>query len=229
MELLKHTFYINLEERKDRLHHIENELNKMEIKGERINAVKSKQGNIGCTLSHIRAIETAKQRGYKQVCIMEDDIKFTNPELFKKQLKKFSENIEIQWDILLLAANVAPPHQSIEDYCSRVFNAQTTGSYIVKQHMYDVLINNFKESAKLQMQNPVEKGMFNPYAIDIHWKKLQYSYFWYIITPLTVTQIQGYSDIEGQITNYDHLMLDMNKEWLYNNNNTGSRFQMKLG
>jgi len=229
MELLKHTFYINLEERKDRLHHIENELKKIGVIGERINAIKSiKQGAIGCTLSHIRAIETAKQRGYEQVCIIEDDIEFRNPELFKKQLKKFVENTEIQWDILLLSANVAPPHQSVDDYCARVFNAQTTGCYIVKQHMYDILLENFKESAKLQMQNPVEKKMFNPYAIDIHWKKLQYSYFWYIITPLTVTQIQGYSDIEGQITNYDHLMLDMNKEWLYNNN-TGSRFQMKLG
>jgi len=214
MELFKHTFFINLEERTDRLENIETHLCMMGIKGERINAVKSKQGNIGCTLSHIRAIETAKQRGYTQVCIMEDDILFTNPELFKKQIKKFSENSEINWDVLLLAGNIVAPYQTVGDYCARVYNAQTTTGYIVKKEMYDVLIENFKESAKLQMQNPVVQNTFNPYAIDIYWKKLQYQYYWYIITPLTVTQYENYSDIEGKVTNYDHLMLDMEKKWL---------------
>lgn len=227
MELFKHTFFINLEERTDRLENIEIELKKMGIKAERINAVKSKQGNIGCTLSHIRAIETAKQRNYEYVSIIEDDIFFTNPELFKKQIEKFSENIEIQWDVLLLAANVVPPYQKIGHYCARVYNAQTTTGYIVKKEMYDILLKNFKESAQLQMQNTVEKGTYNPFAIDIQWKKLQHQYFWYIITPLTVTQKENYSDIEGKVTNYDHLMLDMDKEWLFKKN-TSPPIRMNL-
>jgi GR25 family glycosyltransferase involved in LPS biosynthesis len=214
MELFKHTFFINLEERKDRLENIESHLCMMGIKGERINAVKSKQGAIGCTLSHIRAIETAKERNYEYVCIMEDDIDFTNPELFKQQLKRFSENIEINWDILLLGANVVHPYQTVGDYCARVYNAQTTTGYIVKKEMYDILLENFKESAKLQMHNPVTQNTYNPYAIDMHWKKLQYQYYWYIITPLTVTQYENYSDIEGKERNYNHLMLDMEKKWL---------------
>uniref|UniRef100_A0A6C0HSU4 Glycosyl transferase family 25 domain-containing protein n=1 Tax=viral metagenome TaxID=1070528 RepID=A0A6C0HSU4_9ZZZZ len=229
MELFEHTFFINLEERTDRLENIENELKKMGIKGERINAVKSKQGAIGCTLSHIRAIETAKQRNYPYVCIMEDDIEFRNIELFQIQLKKFVENTEIQWDVLLLAANVVPPYQTVGDYCARVYNGQTTTGYIVKKEMYDVLLENFKESAKLQMQNPILAGTYNPNAIDLHWKKLQPQYFWWIITPLTITQYENHSNVEGNVKNYDHLMLDMNKEWLFNKNNTSSRFQMKLG
>ena len=100
MELFKHTFFINLESRVDRLENVQNELRKMGIIGERINAVKSKVGGIGCTLSHIRCLEEAKQRGYEQVFICEDDIKFTDPELFKQQLQKFSNNKEIQWDVL---------------------------------------------------------------------------------------------------------------------------------
>lgn len=190
----------------------------MGIKGERINAVKSKQGAIGCTLSHIRCLELAKQRNYEYVCIMEDDILFTNPEVFKQQIKKFSENSEINWDVLLIGSNVVPPYQKIEgDYCVRILNAQTTLSYIVKKEMYDILIENFKESAKLQMQNSVAQNTYNPYAIDLYWKKLQYQYYWYIITPLTVTQFENYSDIEGKVTNYNHLMLDMEKEWLIRN------------
>jgi len=83
MDLLKNTLYINLEHRTDRLEHVKIELSKLGIDGERVNAVKSKIGAIGCTLSHIRCLEIAKQRDYEYVFICEDDIQFLNPELFK--------------------------------------------------------------------------------------------------------------------------------------------------
>ena len=35
------------------------------------------------------------------------------------------------------------------------------------------------------------------------------------IYPLTVTQYENYSDIEEGITNYNHLMLDAEKKWLF--------------
>ena len=199
----------------------------MGIIGERINAVKSKVGGIGCTLSHIRCLEEAKQRGYEQVFICEDDIKFTDPELFKQQLQKFLNNKEIQWDVLLVGANVVPPYQRMGDYCARVFSAQTTISYIAKREMYDVLLENFKESCNLQMRHPVQQGVSNPYALDMWWKRLQPQYFWWIITPLTVTQYESYSDIENRTTNYDHLMLDMEKTW-YKPVKQGSAMKMNI-
>lgn len=228
MELFKHTFFINLESRVDRLENVQNELRKMGIIGERINAVKSKVGGIGCTLSHIRCLEEAKKRGYEQVFICEDDIKFTNPELFKQQLQKFSNNKEIQWDVLLVGANVVPPYQLVGDYCARVFSAQTTTGYVVKKEMYDVFLENFKESCNLQMKNPGSPGVSNPYALDIWWKRLQPQYFWWILTPLTVTQYENYSEIENRVTNYDHLMLDMEKTW-YKPVQKTSIMKMNLG
>lgn len=213
MELFKHTFFINLEHRKDRLEHVTEEFKKMGIKGERINAVKSANGAIGCTLSHIRCLETAKQRNYEYVFICEDDITFTDPELFKEQIKKFHNNKEINWDMLVIGGNVLPPYHKVGDYCARIFNCQTTTGYIVKKGMYDVLLENFKESSQKQMRNPVGPGISNPYALDIYWKKLQPQYFWWIITPTTVTQYENYSEIEKRVTNYDNLMLDMDKTW----------------
>ena len=227
MELFKHTFFINLESRVDRLENVQKELRRMGIIGERINAVKSKVGGIGCTLSHIRCLEEAKKRGYEQVFICEDDIKFTDPELFKQQLQKFLNNKEIQWDVLLVGANVVPPYQRMGDYCARVFSAQTTISYIAKREMYDVLLENFKESCNLQMRHPVQQGVSNPYALDMWWKRLQPQYFWWIITPLTVTQYESYSDIENRTTNYDHLMLDMEKTW-YKPVKQGSAMKMNI-
>ena len=226
MELLKHTLFINLEHRPDRLEHVQSEFKKLGIVGERINAVKSKVGGIGCTLSHIRCLEEAKKRGYEHVFICEDDITFTNPELFKQQLQKFWNNGDIQWDVLIIGGNVVPPFHKIGDYCARVFNCQTTTGYIIKKGMYDVFLENFKESAQMQMKNPGQPGVSNPYALDIYWKQLQPQYFWYIITPMTVTQYENYSEIENRVTNYDHLMLDMDKEW-YVKQKTGSLFKMK--
>jgi hypothetical protein len=36
-----------------------------------------------------------------------------------------------------------------------------------------------------------------------------------MIIPATVTQYQDYSDIEKRVVNYDHLMLDIQKDWLF--------------
>jgi GR25 family glycosyltransferase involved in LPS biosynthesis len=210
MELLKNTLFINLESRTDRLNHAVLEFKKMNINAERIDAVKVYNGAVGCTMSHIKCIEIAKQRGYDFVFICEDDITFTNPTLLKQQLEKFEKNEDISWDVLIIGGNNVPPFQQVEDYVARVFYCQTTTGYIVKKHYYDTLLVNFKESAGNLMRNPNNKKEF---ALDMYWKRLQLQDFWYMITPPTVTQYESYSDIEEKNVNYDFLMLDMEKKW----------------
>jgi len=78
--------------------------------------------------------------------------------------------------------------------------------------MYDVLLSNFKEGvSKLQLDS--SKDGIRKYAIDMFWQRLQYHYFWYMITPPTVSQYTSYSDIENQTRDYDPLLLDMDKKW----------------
>jgi GR25 family glycosyltransferase involved in LPS biosynthesis len=213
MELFKHTLYINLESRPDRLKHVTEELKKMNIEAERINAIKMADGAIGCTLSHIRCLELAKERQYPYVFIMEDDITFLNPNLLNENLVKFQENPELKnWDVLIIGGNNCPPYMKITDYCIRVANNQTTTGYIVKSHYYETLIQNFKESAQKLMRNPNNK---REYALDMYWKRLQQTGIWLMIIPATVTQYQDYSDIEKRVVNYNHLMLDIQKDWLF--------------
>ena len=220
MGILKNTLYINLQHRTDRLQHVEKELEKLGIKGERINAIKTSSGAVGCTLSHIKCLELAKERNYEEVFICEDDITFTNPKLFLENLQKFCDNDDIMWDVLIIGGNNVPPYKQYYDYCARVFNCQTTTGYIVKQDFYDIMIKNFKEGVFNLMKNPENK---REYAIDIYWKKLQMENFWYMITPPTVTQYTNYSDIEQRETNYDNLLLDMNKAWMFNFNEVISK------
>lgn len=212
VDLFEHTLFINLKHRTDRLEHVQIEFHKMGIKAERVNAIRPKSGAIGCTMSHIKCLELAKKREYEYVFICEDDITFTNPELLKENMKKFVENKEINWDMLIIGGNNVPPYQQLSNYCARVFNCQTTTGYIVKKSFYEPLIQNFKEGVQQLVSNPGNTKMF---ALDIYWKRLQMQYFWYMITPPTVTQYENYSDIENKQTNYDHLLLDMDKSWLF--------------
>lgn len=210
MDLFKHSLFINLDSRVDRLDHALTEFEKMNIQVERVSAIKNKHGAIGCTMSHIKCLQLAKERDYEHVFICEDDITFLDPGKLKENVEKFMEHMKSTWDVLIIGGNNVPPYQKLSDYCARVFSCQTTTGYIVQKHFYDTLIKNFKESAENLMREPENK---REYALDIYWKRLQKHHIWLMLTPPTVTQYESYSDIENRNVNYEHLMLDMNKEW----------------
>lgn len=212
-KLLDHVFFINLEHRVDRLVLVKQELSKLKPNiGTRFNAIKAASGAIGCSMSHIKCLEQARNQGLPHVFICEDDICFFNPELLLKNLNTFCENI-LEWDVLIIGGNTAPPYQQIGDFCARIFNNQTLTGYIVRQHYYDTLISNFREGLKMLIADPENK---TEYAIDMYWKRLQAEDLFFFITPPTVTQREGFSDIEKTYTDYRGLMLDMRKDWLFN-------------
>lgn len=210
MDLFKHSLFINLDSRVDRFEHALQEFEKMNIQVERVSAIKNKNGAIGCTMSHIKCLQIAKNRDYDYVFICEDDITFLNPNKLKESAEKFKTYMKSKWDVLIIGGNNVPPYEQLSDYCARVFSCQTTTGYIVQKHFYDILIKNFKESAEKLMRDPANK---REYALDMYWKRLQKEHIWLMLTPPTVTQYESYSDIEERNVNYDHLMLDMNKEW----------------
>ena len=213
MELFTNTLFINLASRTDRLEHVLNEFNKFGLTPERVDAVKMASGAIGCTLSHIKCLEIAKSRDLEHVFICEDDITFLNPELLRENLTKFYNNKEIQWDVLIVSGNNGQPFMKINDYCVRVLNCQAATGYVVKRHMYDTMLDNFTTGLNKLLKEPNNK---REYAVDMYWKLLQPKHFWYMIIPLTAVQYENYSDIENKNVNYVNLMLDLQKEWLYN-------------
>jgi len=206
---ITHCLYINLLERTDRRAQVEAELRAIGISNPvRMDAIKCQNGAIGCALSHIRCLQLAKKEEWTHVFICEDDIQFTNPPLFLSQINKLFGNKSIRLDVVLVAGNNIPPHTKISDYCIKVNSCQTTTGYIVKSHYYDKLIHNFKEGVELLMKNPEQR---TKYAIDRYWFNLQVIGNWFLITPLTVTQSEGYSDIEKRRVDYSRMMLDIDK------------------
>ena len=211
LEDIKHIFYINLEHRIDRKLHVENELTKIGLTNfTRFNAIKMPNGALGCSMSHLKCLQLAKENNWPHVLIVEDDIEFLDQNTFINQANKFLQTIN-NWDVLLLAGNNILPYKTIDnnDSCVKVSGCLTTTGYIVSSHYYDKLIQNIKMGITFFMRRPQQKKL---YAIDVFWKPLQEVDNWYLLTPLTVIQMEDYSDIEQKKINYVDKMTNLNKK-----------------
>ena len=203
---INHALYINLESRPDRKQHVIQELSKIGINADRFNAIKLPNGALGCSMSHLKCLEIAKQNNWEHVLIVEDDIQFLNPAVFVEQ---FNKVLHKPFDVVILAGNNVPPYTRIDDCCVQVTRCQTTTGYLVKNHYFDTLINNIKEGINKLMREPDKHVL---YAIDKYWFQLQGRDTWLLVTPLTVVQREDYSDIEKRVTNFTKAMVDLDKE-----------------
>ena len=132
-------FYINLEHRTDRKEHVETELLKIGLIGQRFNAIKMDNGAIGCSMSHLKLLQDAVKHNLEHILIVEDDITFLNPTLFINQINNFFKLHNNSWDVILFAGNNIPPYQNIDDTCIKVSRCQTTTGYLVNGHYIKIL------------------------------------------------------------------------------------------
>ena len=209
--MFKNVFYINLDARLDRKKSVEQQLDNFGWEYTRFSAVKHDRGDIGCSMSHLQVLKMALEKKLEYVVIVEDDILFTKPNVFKKNLKRFLES-GIEYDVLFLGGNSYAPYPKVDDkindFCIRTLNCQTTVGYVVQQHFYKILIDNFTKSIEMLSKHPRKKQL---YCLDMYWKPLQKIHRFYFIIPPTVTQLKSYSDIDNKKWNNDRLMLNINK------------------
>ena len=203
--IMKNVYYINLEERTDRKKQVEGELNKLGWEYERFNAIKNKNGRIGCSMSHLKLLQMAKEKDLEYVVIIEDDIQFLKPKYYSEKLQEYLEKSE-DHDVFVIAGNLRRPIKKLDGQLYQIYTCWTTTGYIVKNHYYDKMIENIKEGIVNLMKEPEKHYL---YAIDAYWQKLQKEGKWVMILPRTVTQRPDYSDIEGREINYNHLMVDI--------------------
>lgn len=211
-EDIKNVYYINLESRPDRKEHAKTELMAFGWNPIRFNAVKLENGALGCSTSHIKCLELAISQDLDHILICEDDIVFLNKDLFKYQLNNFLSTGKT-WDVILIAGNNMGSIIPVCNLGVRVLNCNAATGYLVKRDYFHTLLQNFQEGIQ-KLQNEPHKHAL--YAIDQYWSKLQQKDIWILITPLTVTQMEGHSDIEKTHTNYNHLMLKMHKKYISN-------------
>ena len=188
--------YINLEHRKDRKEEIETELNNMNIEYERFNAISNPDfGIVGCTQSHLEIFKMAKEKGYKNILIFEDDFKFiVSKEIFEEQIELLYKS-QVNFDICMLGYRLlksSPCHEY--SFLQKAIDVDTTSGYIINESMYDKLIDLYSWTLPLLINT--ERHWI--YALDQIWKLLQPISKWYIFNKRIGIQRPSYSDLRKQ-------------------------------
>lgn len=195
MDKVDKTYYINLEKRKDRDDHINEEFKKISFdKYTRFNAVETSFGGLGCALSHIGVLEQLEKDEVEVGMILEDDAEFLVPrdvidgyiELFMKDDKA---------EVLLLGYS---DFKSIEynELFRRGLRICTTSCYLVKNSIIGKLKECFeKSSIGLKDVKNSRDFRYSQNAIDQHWHELQQTNIFIIPKMRCVKQYGTYSDI----------------------------------
>ena len=150
------------------------------------------EGALGCTWSHISVLEMAKNRKWKKILVLEDDVEpLSTPTQFVRDLVR-GLRATAEYDVLMVGWNVAPGRNEPErtGVTSRGQNLQTTSAYVVGEDFYDTLKQDFTNAVLRQV------------PLDQHWWGLQRTSRFYACTPRIVRQSAGYSDILDRYTDY---------------------------
>ena len=158
------------------------------------NEAKYRIGALGCLLSHVNIIRISKERGYKNVMILEDDTKFTLGEKSSFYDKLTELNGEINklvniYGILYLAGNHA--QNSFKRVSPNIINTRytfTTGSYIISEKGMEYVLHNINKYDR---------------EIDVFYaEQLQQKIPCFCIYPHIAGQAESYSDIAQINVNY---------------------------
>lgn len=194
-------FYINLDFRQDRKAELESEIEKMGLteKLERFSAfnMPGKQ-SVGCGMSHIAVLKMARERGYKNVLILEDDFMFVvDKTTLENSLTNLFDNVD--FDVCMCSYLLNNSEASEWPFLKKVLAAQTTAGYIIHHTFYDKLIDLYEWAMPI-LDNTGEHWI---YAVDQIWKRLQPESKWYCFTDRIGKQRPGYSDISCKYADYD--------------------------
>ena len=198
-----HIYYINLDKRQDRNHEFLGEMARLNIVNfTRIPATHMpKRGALGCSLSHIKALELFLESTHSECCILEDDFTFVLGQWQVASL--FKTLLTVPYDVCMLAANVLRSEETEHTFLRKVDDAQTTAGYCVSKAYARTLLANFKEGAAKLKEGFETDGKKEPrFCLDIFWKSLQPTAKWYVVNPKMGIQRDSYSDIEERSVRY---------------------------
>jgi GR25 family glycosyltransferase involved in LPS biosynthesis len=192
-------FCINLDKRKDRWTETVRELKKWDlfngvnrfigIDGSELTYDKTKfrvnSGELGLLKTHIKLLQIAKTKKYKNILILEDDIEFTE-EI--KNLEKYMSQVPSDWDILYFGGNhnihEGEKINKINDNVIKCSRTYTTHCIVLRNTIYDKCLN-------------LIKGCDKP--VDMYYSDLQKELNVYSLYPSVALQRVSYSDIQNKI------------------------------
>lgn len=158
----------------------------------------------GCTLSHRRALEMARERGWKTVLILEDDVVLE--ENLSRLLPALATTLAAKdstWDICYLGfTDPLPPFRHLgrltpEHTLEQVFGCNTAHAYLVKAQARDWMLAN------LPHHENIWSWLSRNRAVD-RWylRNLGRRFGVVCVSPSAINQAPGFSDIVNRDTDY---------------------------
>lgn len=189
-------FVINLDKRPERLEALKEELPYLfkDPSFERFSGLLfpekgRKAGMKGCGESHKAIIRIAKERGYPNVLIMEDDMIFQAKERTLEHVEKCFNNIPNGYDILLGGVYQAANMTESNEYWNNINYFSSSHFYIMRDTVYDTVLNEY---------NADEKHIDRYYAAS--------NIRCYVPKLMFAIQSIGYSDNVNANINYSHML-----------------------
>ena len=203
IDLLKYfdaAYLVNLFRRPDRLQETQDEFEKWGIVGvQRIEAVDGSTlpphqnisaGALGLYYTHLNIIRHAKQQGFKNVLLLEDDIEFTPNVL---EFDSFMKAVPSDVCLLYLGGHHIQKPTKVSERIVRNTQVFTTHSFVIYEQIFDTILNDLE--GKLNNQD----CQVDLYLADVIQKRFpSYSFF-----PNMTTQRPSHSDIENRHTDYN--------------------------
>ena len=184
---------INLDRRKDRLAHFEDQTKNLGIDFVRYSAVDAQAFGIdavtACAQSHRKAIVDAAADGVQRLFIFEDDAEFTGN--FNESFAHIATNLPDDWQMLYLGSWIYPTIDIGVEGLKRSEGTILTHAYGMKAEVFSALI----EASFANM--PIDE------AFRIAHAKMNV----YVAQPSIVVQKTGISDIRGHFADYTYLTI----------------------
>ena len=182
-DIVDGTFCISLTNRKDRRKKVKKHMKKRKMPFKFYDAIKNQKNPAkGCLQSHLNIIKKAKATNKKAVLIIEDDCFF-----IKRPINMITppEN----WDMLYLGGNLQEVLDKKEDDFWYRMRCWTTHSYIIRNTLYDKVIEDLEK---------YDKEIDRYYCEVIH-----KDFNCYMCDPPITKQLEGYSDIAKKKVAYN--------------------------
>lgn len=150
-------------------------------------------GAVGCKLSHLNIIKLAKERGYENFLVLEDDFSINKTlDEFNTIIYESMKELGSEWDMLYLGGNnlVKPTKISNRKYIHKSVKTNTTHAYAMNVSIYDKCIGEIDKCGT---------------EIDDYYKRhIQNKCKCYCIFPSLIKQRESISDIfKGSVMKYN--------------------------
>lgn len=206
MNRFKAIAYINLGIRKKRNSHILKELQKLNVRKNKIHRIEAVytplNGHKGCALSHIKALDIAIENNWDNILILEDDCHFLFPKkIVVPYLDHFFHNVKNNWDVFFLGGKIVQTEKTKWPHILRVTKSTVSHSYIVNKHYYKTLKKTYLQAYK-SMEDEIFAFQSTNTPIDRAWQKLQKKDRWFVQEIIITSQKNLGTDIEKKASDF---------------------------